>query len=162
MISASLAYREPYPPHHMSRCTTSGWSSPWPSLFLKWLSTHIKRVWSWNWTCLGSPMILTPQCSRKCNRWNCSMASRWTEKNFAGEKGFGNTANLICRSGLKRRMIHCEQLLDRVLPFSAAGLLSLQSDSLDHNQRSATDCAPNEMQYWVIIGGHTWGIGGFS
>ena len=90
------------------------------------------------------------------------MASRWTEKNFSGEKGFGNTANLICRSGLKRRMIHCEQLLDRVLPFSAAGLLSLQSDSVDHNQRSATDCATNEMQYWVIIGGHTWGIGGFS
>ena len=90
------------------------------------------------------------------------MASSWTEKNFSGEKGFGNTADLICRSGLKRRMIHCEQLLDRVLPFSAAGLLSLQSDSLNHNQRSSTDCATNQMQYWVIIGGHTWGIGGFS
>ena len=63
---------------------------------------------------------------------------------------------------MKRRMIHCEQLLDRVLPFSAAGLLSLQSDSLDYNQRSSTDCATNQMHYWVIIGGHTWGIGGFS
>ena len=84
MISASLAYQAPCPPPLMSRWSTSGWSSPWPSLSLKWLCTPTKRPSSWSWTSSGSHMTSPLQCLPKSNQWNDSSLSTRPKKMFKG------------------------------------------------------------------------------
>ena len=84
MISASLAYPAPCPPPLMSRWSTFGWSSPWPSLSLKWLCTPTKRPSSWSWTSSGSRMTSPLQCLPKSNQWNDSSLSTRPKKMFKG------------------------------------------------------------------------------
>ena len=84
MISASLAYQAPCPPPLMSRWSTSGWYSPWPSLSLKWLCTPTKRPSSWSWTSSGSHMTSPLQCLPKSNQWNDSSLSTRPKKMFKG------------------------------------------------------------------------------
>ena len=84
MISASLAYQAPCPPPPTWRWSTSGWSSPWPSLSLKWLCTPTKRPSSWSWTSSGSHMTSPLQCLPKSNQWNDSSLSTRPKKMFKG------------------------------------------------------------------------------